>query len=189
MQITTRNENANKRFCRRLFASEGYRTPLSGHRHSGSVLTSLVILLFVAALATGGAFLAAQSLTKDSGTGSPPESEHRTPDKSGYEYVPFGTVVANLSEERLTRYLKATITLKVSKQGVAPLQQMLEGNRKAIFQDWLLLYLSDRQMDEVRGAAAVAKLQSDIQDGFNSILAEHGNVRVEDILFTELNIQ
>ncbi len=156
---------------------------------SGSALTTLVILLVVVGFAAAGALLAAQGLTKGAGGGRAGGAHGESAPEQGFEFVPFGTLVANLSEERLTRYVKATITLKVPEQQAAQMQKLLDSGKKAVFQNWLLLYLSDRQTDDVRGGAALAKLQRDVQDGFNAILAEQGDLRVEEVLITECNIQ
>jgi flagellar basal body-associated protein FliL len=44
-------------------------------------------------------------------------------------------------------------------------------------------------LEEVEGAAAIRRLQREIQDGFNAILAETGDAKVDAVLFEEFNIQ
>jgi len=118
---------------------------------------------------------------------SPAQSAETEEDR--YEYVEFGTVVANLAEGRATRYVKVNVTLQVPAEDATAVADLVDGDNKAVFQDWLLTYLSDKRLEEVSGGAALAKLRRDIQDGFNAVLAKHGEERVEGVLFTEFNIQ
>jgi len=106
-----------------------------------------------------------------------------------FQYIPFGSVVVNLSEGRLTRYLQVALILKVRKDSAAALRERFDGGEKAVFQNWLITYLSDKRLDEVGGAAAIARLQREIQDGFNAVLAQSGTHKIEAVLFEEFNIQ
>ncbi len=106
-----------------------------------------------------------------------------------FEYVPFGSVVANLSEGRLTRYLQVSIILKAQKGSGEALKKAMAGGEKAVFQNWLITYLSDKKLEEVGGAVAITRLQREILEGFNNILAQNGGKKLEAVLFEEFNIQ
>jgi flagellar basal body-associated protein FliL len=151
---------------------------------------ALLGLVAVIAVAAAAGLFAAWALTPSAGQAAGEDSpEQREAEQSRYAYLPFGVTVANLSEGRLTRYVKVNVTLQVEKEHEADVQSLIGGGKKAVFQDWLLAYLSDKQLDEVKGGASLAKLRRDIQDGFNSVLADYGDARVEGVLFTEFNIQ
>lgn len=144
------------------------------------------VILLAAAAGLGVAWL----LTGAVGTpASQPQAQSKEADEARYDYVQFGDVVANLAEGRATRYVKVNLTLQVPSEDAPAVRRLVEGEKKAVFQDWLLSYLSDKQLEEVTGGTALAKLRRDIQDGFNAVLAEHGEERVEGVLFTEFNIQ
>ncbi len=151
-----------------------------------ALLAVTAVILVAAAAGLGAAWFLTGSMPA-----RPPQAEGRTPDAEPgrFQYIEFGPVVANLAEGRLTRYVKVNVTLQVAKEDARGLSDVIKGEKKALFQDWLLSYLSDRQLEEVRGGAALARLRRDIQDGFNALLAEHGEQRIEGVLFTEFNIQ
>ncbi|MFO8008628.1 MAG: flagellar basal body-associated FliL family protein [Candidatus Brocadiia bacterium] len=159
-------------------------------RRAGFGLAAAIAAVAVVAT-VAGAFGLMVAWYLSSGGPAPPEQSGggSQTEQARYTYVPFGSTVANLSEGRLTRYVKVNVTLQVKQEQAEQVQRVIDGGKKALFQDWLLAYLSDKQLDEVKGGAALAKLRRDIQEGFNSILAEYGEGRVEGVLFTEFNVQ
>lgn len=146
----------------------------------GAVLLAVALGLVVAYMVTSGP---SEALAEAGVT------EEMQDETSQYEYVVFGSVVANLAAGRLTRYLQVSITLEVEKESAAEVRDQIEQGGKAVFKNWLITYLSDKRLDEVEGAAAITRLRREIQDGFNSILAQSGSHRVEAVLFEEFNIQ
>lgn len=103
---------------------------------------------------------------------------------------PFGEAVVNLNEGRMNRYLRLDITLmvegdkKVQKAFAAQMEQ-----KKPVLTSWLLAFLADMSMDDVRGAAGQNRLRREIQNAFNANLYPDGDDRVLDILFEEFSIQ
>ncbi len=156
---------------------------------SGGVLLVVLIVGAVIMVAAATGLVVARLLSGGPEPQAPVSAQTPQSAQARYEYVPFGATVANLDEGRMTRYLKVNITLQVGKESSADLRSLIEGDKKAIFQDWLLAYLSDKQLDEVKGGAALTRLSRDIQDGFNKLLSEYGNCQIEGVLFTELNVQ
>jgi flagellar basal body-associated protein FliL len=102
-------------------------------------------------------------------------------------FVPFGDVVVNLAEEKLTRYLRVTLTLQVDPAHAEVVRQVLDSQR-TILKNWLIGYLSDKQVDEVRGAIGVNKARREIQEQFNRLLFPEGSDLIQDILFEEFNV-
>ena len=104
------------------------------------------------------------------------------------EFVPFGEVVVNLGDSRMSRYLRLSITMQVrasdSEQATADVE-----SRRAILRNWLLGYLSDLQLEDIRGAAGQNRIRREVQNRFNEILSEDGVDVVQDILFVEFNVQ
>jgi flagellar basal body-associated protein FliL len=143
-------------------------------------------VLVAAALGLAAAYALTSKLPE-----APEKSEQQAAPEmlSKREYVPFGTSVVNLAGGRLTRYLQVSIVLKVDKASAPAVQKQVQNGRKAVFKNWLITYLSDKRLEEVEGAAAIRRVQREVQDGFNAILAESGDTRVEAVLFEEFNIQ
>ena len=126
-----------------------------------------------------------------SGTPEKEEVENKLeiPDPEGTpEFIAFGEAVVNLDEGRLNRYLRVNIALQVDKAQKAKIEEILTA-KKAILRSWLLSYVSDQTMDEIRGAAGQNRLRRAIRDQFNNTLFSDGFDRIEDVLFEDFNIQ
>lgn len=103
-------------------------------------------------------------------------------------FIPFGEVVVNLDDGRLSRYLRLSFSLQVEKSDQINVTKLVEA-KKAILRNWLLSHLSDKDMDEIRGAAGQNRLRREIQDQFNTTLFPDGYDRIYDVLFEEFNVQ
>jgi flagellar basal body-associated protein FliL len=109
-------------------------------------------------------------------------------DAHALAYVPFDDVVVNLDEGHLNRYLRLVITLQIQKLDEAELQRRLDETR-VILKNWLLSHISDKSLDEIRGAAGINRMRREIRDEFNAVLFPDGTDRIQDILFDEFNVQ
>lgn len=103
-------------------------------------------------------------------------------------FLPFGEVTVNLDEGRLNRYLRVNITLQIDKADEESITNLLEA-RRVMLRNWLLSHLSDKGMDDIRGAAGQNRLRREIRDHFNTALFTDGYDRIADVLFEEFNIQ
>ncbi len=112
--------------------------------------------------------------------------EPLTPDRTAF--VPFGEVTVNLNEGRLNRYLRLKIALQVDKEQAEYVTKVLE-QKRLLLRNWLLSHLSDKDQEEIRGAAGQNMLRREIRDRFNEILFSDGYDRVYDVLFEEFNVQ
>ena len=114
-------------------------------------------------------------------------AEKEETDEPETVYVPFGDVVVNLNEPRLNRYMRVNISLEVRADDAAEVTQLVE-QKKPLLKNWLIAYLSDKQLEEVRGAAALNRLSREIRDAFNRILVGDEE-KILGVLFEEFNIQ
>ena len=75
-------------------------------------------------------------------------------------FVPFGTISCNVNDGQLNRFLKLTITLQFNfdPEKVAELEALIE-KEKPILTSWLLSYLADMTMDDIRGAIGQNRLR------------------------------
>ncbi len=109
-------------------------------------------------------------------------------------FVPFGDpekdqrVVVNLNEGRMTRYLAVAITLEIPQSLELEFPKLLE-SKKAQLRNWLLSEISDKDLEEIRGAAGQNRLRRAIGEHFNSVLFPDGYDRIHDVLFEEFNVQ
>jgi flagellar basal body-associated protein FliL len=118
---------------------------------------------------------------------SKPASAKREPGINQPTFVPFGEVVVNLAEEKMTRYLRINLTLQVDSVHEETVKKALE-KKKTILKNWLIGYLSDKELDEVRGAIGVNKARREIQDQFNRLLFPDGTELIQDILFEDFTV-
>ena len=136
-------------------------------------------------LLAGGGAIAHNIGSRDSARKA--ETKH---DSSGSHpaFVSFGELVVNLAEDRLTRYLRVSITLQAESDGEQMLRQVVD-KKKTILKNWLISYLSDKSLEEVRGAAGLNRARREIQDQFNSLLFPDGSEIIRDVLFEEFSVQ
>lgn len=105
-------------------------------------------------------------------------------------FISFGPVTANLNEGRLTRYLRISITLEI--RGSEELQKEFSeamNTKRSLMVNWLLSYLADMTLDDIRGTAGQNRLRREIHDHFNAVLFPEGQGQIDDVLFEEFTIQ
>jgi flagellar basal body-associated protein FliL len=146
-----------------------------------SGMLGLLVLAVVGLVSSAGGFAAPLIYLS---MASPKAEEPELP----HAFIQFGDTVANLDEGRLNRFLRVSITLQIDKVHEEEFVKQLEEN-KTILKSWLISYLSDRTMDDIRGRSGQNRLRREIQDHFNSVLSPDGYQRVRDVLFEEFNIQ
>jgi flagellar protein FliL len=102
--------------------------------------------------------------------------------------LPFGEVVVNLGEERLTRYLRAKLLIVVDESQQKSVKELVE-KQKPFMKSWLISYLSDQSLQEVSGAAGVNRIRREVRDRFNTMLFPDNSDGIQDILFDEFVVQ
>lgn len=111
------------------------------------------------------------------------------PDATGeVAYIDFGEALVNLDDARLNRYLRVKIALQVDKNQQESITEIIE-SRKIVLKNWLLGYLSDRDLKDIRGAAGQNRLRREILAYFNATLFPDGYDRIHDVLFSEFAVQ
>lgn len=107
-----------------------------------------------------------------------------------YIFIPFGGQVVNINDQKLTRYLRVNLTIQMAAEDndEAALTELVE-KRKPILTDWLLRYLSDMQMEDIRGGVGQNRLKREIQNYFNTVLFPDGMKQIDNLLFEEFSIQ
>lgn len=164
---------------------------------SGSVWSTSLLVVLIALMAGAAGFVMPHVV----GGGSLPtlsweslaghaDSNAKRKKASGQQPVsiPFGEALVNLAEDRLTRHLQVRVTLLTHGADEAAVEAALENNR-AVLMNWLISYLSDKSLEEVRGAAGMNRARRDIQDRFNGLLFADGSEKISDVLFEEFTVR
>ena len=149
-----------------------------------STLRSIIICGVIGIVAGAGGFSVPLLFPSMVGGGSVEPAES----SPGWKFIEFGETVVNLDEGRLNRYLRIVFDLKVEADQFEEMSQEVEKNR-ALLTSWLLMHLSDKGMDDIRGAAGQNRIRREIQDKFNSVLSPDGYERVHDVPFRVFQIQ
>ena len=109
-------------------------------------------------------------------------------------FMPFGepgkdhSMVINLDEGRMSRYLRMAITLQIPKSQEEAFKTRIEAKR-ILLRNWLLSKGSDLDLEDIRGAAGQNRLRREIRDHFNTVLCPDGYDQIYDILFEEFTVQ
>ena len=156
-------------------------------KKSGGIIT-LVLWLFVVVGSIGSGFATPFLIDKFSGDPEEASPEAAADSEEPPAIIEFGEVVVNLNESDMRRYLRADISLVVAQSEQQQIDEQLKKNQ-AILKSWLLSYLADKRMDDIRGTTGQNRLRREIQLHFNSVLFPDGVQRIRNVLFVDFNIQ
>ncbi|MBE0534913.1 MAG: flagellar basal body-associated FliL family protein [Phycisphaerae bacterium] len=120
---------------------------------------------------------------------APEEDFFATPDSPGtapWQYN-LETVIANLDEPGVTRFLRVTITLVMAPETKG--RVLLDDLKAPVLTDFVSSYIAGLTLERVRGQGNRNRIKREIQDGFNEILFPNSKPYVRDILFREFAVQ
>ena len=152
----------------------------------------LLLMLLVIVSAGAGGFLA--SRLRLGGHGA-------TPEEAAAEQPPFAVekdeklayhqldpVIVNLKEDRVARYVRATLVLAMHEADESAAKDAIT-KRLPELRNWLILYLADRSPDEVKGARDLNRILRDVHDSFNEKLWPTGRPLIHRVYFKEWAVQ
>lgn len=104
-------------------------------------------------------------------------------------YYDLESVVANLNEPNVSRYVRVTLTLEIGngmaeKDGIPFLDQ-----KGPLLKNWLTLFMSNQTVEDIRGERNLRQVQAQIADMFNQGLFPNSKPCIKRVLFKELSIQ
>jgi flagellar basal body-associated protein FliL len=146
----------------------------------------ILLALFGAGAAASG--VAVPFLLPHGGSGAEPAAGAKPKHSANRAYIPFGDVVVNLNEERLTRYLRVKLLLVVDAEQEKEATELVTKN-KPLLKNWLIGYLSDKSLQDISGAAGVNKMRREVWREFNAELYPDGSERIVDIFLEEFVVQ
>jgi flagellar protein FliL len=153
--------------------------------------SSKAVWIVVCLIAVGGGYLYS-NLSASSATDKAKEKDEK-PKKhaahSGHRAtVPFGDVVVNLAEERMTRYIRVKIVLEVDEKSELVAVEHI-AKHKAAMKSWLISHLASKRLTEVAGSVGVNRLQREILERFDEMLYPEQEDRLLGVLFEEFMVQ
>src|SRR5436309_2341795 len=83
--------------------------------------------------------------------------------------VPFGELVVNLAEERMTRYLRLKLALKVDAEDEKAVTALV-AKHKVTMKSRIISHLAGKSLKDVSGTVGVNKIQREILEKFEDIL-------------------
>lgn len=153
---------------------------------------SVLLLLVISLICGGGGFALPLFMPHLFFEAPPQPAATVAAEEPKHEQVPafidFGETVVNMNSERFTRYLKVSIILQVDKLHKEVLMEQVK-HHSAILKSWLLSFLADQSLDQIRGAAGQNRLRREILDHFNATLSTDGTDLIDDVLFEEFGVQ
>jgi flagellar basal body-associated protein FliL len=102
--------------------------------------------------------------------------------------VPFSDVVVNLSEEKMTRYLRLKIAVTVDADREKDVTQELNQHKAAI-KSKIISHVAGKTLKDVSGSVGVTRLQRELLEKFEDELYPDGNSPIRAVLFEEYVIQ
>ncbi len=182
----------------------------------GSIVPWIAVGVLSAGLGSALPFLLAGQQTHAAGQSENPDEEGPKTESDGHSggtksgpgkvksftmpaqedtvFLPFGepgkdqSVVVNLDEGRMSRYLRIAISLQIPKSQEETFKKLIEA-KKIVLRNWLLSKISDLDLDDIRGAAGQNRLRREIREQFNAVLCPDGYDQIYDVLFEEFNVQ
>ena len=107
----------------------------------------------------------------------------------GRGLIRFGTIVTNLKDDRLTRYIRIDVVLSVDNDKKAVIANAIM-EKKVVMKDWLISHLNDQSVKDVTGKNKQTQLRKDVQAGFNKLLfpaVKDGDIKA--VLFEDFAVQ
>lgn len=148
----------------------------------------LVLWIIVPLVAAGAGFASSLALFPKTPETTETVSPLAAPNATESAYIPFDAVTVNLNNGQLNRFLNVSVTLQVRKTEEEEIRKLIDVNRP-VLRTWMLSYLSELDIDDIRGAAGQNRIRREIKNQFNSVLFTDGFDHIYDLLFEEFNVQ
>jgi len=104
-------------------------------------------------------------------------------------YTEFESVVANLNDPGVMRYVRATLTFEISSAAPEGKTTKLFEDKTPILTNWLTIYLASLSLEDIRGDRNLKRIQAQILDAFNEQLFPNQKPKIKHVLFKEFAIQ
>jgi flagellar basal body-associated protein FliL len=158
-----------------------------------AAIIRLALAGVIVAGAAGGGYFTARLFARSAKAEQPAEAaeEHKeTSKKTDEEFSCYKmeSIIANLDEPRLARYVRATLALSIRTPDYAAASAALDKNKVKI-KDWVTRYLMGCKLDDVRGRENHNRIRKEIQASLNEQLWPQGRPLIAEVFFEEFNVQ
>lgn len=99
------------------------------------------------------------------------------------------TVIANLDEPGVTRYLRATITVELSAEMDLEQGMLFMDEKSLELRDWLTTYFAGLSLERIRGTRNLSRIKKEVRDHFNEILFPESKPFVKSIFLKDFAVQ
>ncbi len=167
----------------------------SGGKLGGVIRLGLPVVIILSAVA--GGYFANRSIAgrpqpqqdqQQQDDWAPMESPSGDSGNEKYHYHDLAAITVNLNGPRLARYITAELTLVSLEEDAKPLEEMVE-KQSSELKSWLIVYLSDCSLEEVRGSENLRRILREIQDSLNERLWPKGKPLIVRVDYKKWAIQ
>ncbi len=148
----------------------------------------MVAALVVAVAAAGGGVLLSRMTSGDAAAASEPGEAPAPPEVEDCVYYDMEPVTVNLKDPRMTRHVRATLTLALAPDDAGMAQRRIEEKLPEL-KNWLIVYLNDCTLDDVSGARSLNRIRRDVEDAYNEILWPDSRPRISRVTYKEWAVQ
>ena len=139
----------------------------------GGILKMLLPAGIVVLCAAAGYFASSLNVPAQAGA-EETEQTAREPDKSSRDdrelvHHDLEPIIINLNEPQVTRYLRVVFSLAIASEDSGAAISTIKKHTHDV-NNWLIVYLSDLSLDDVRGAKNINRVRREIQDSLNDRL-------------------
>jgi flagellar basal body-associated protein FliL len=113
----------------------------------------------------------------------------KTDAQKSWLYTKMDSIVANLDEPGVTRYVRVSIILELSPKLDSINGEVFLEEKKIVLQDWMTTYLAGLSLEDVRGSRNLNRIKREVLDQFNKLLFGPDKAYVEKVLFKEFAVQ
>ena len=149
----------------------------------------LILLLLMAILAAGsGGALPWVMAAKHHDAHAVEKKKKSEPPVVKNTAILFGDVVVNLSDERVSKYLRVKLMVAIDESDSKEVTELLN-KQKPFMKSWLIGHLADLTSQEVNRKIGVNRIRREIRDQFNAMMYPNGEEKIIEILFDEFVVQ
>ena len=161
------------------------------------ILPAAIIVIFAAA----GHFASRMTAPAQAGVEQPesgdqsdtpaadePKKDKPATDDVDRSYFDLEPIVINPNEPQVTRFLRVTFSLAIGKDDFSDAEALIKKKTNEI-QNWLITYLCDLSLEDVRGAKSINRVRREVQDLLNDKLWPDSRPMIVSISLKEWIVQ
>ena len=157
----------------------------------GNILKILLPVGIVVLFGAAGYFASGLNVPAQAGaeeTESTPDPDKSTQDNRELIHHELESIIINLNEPQVTRYLRVALSLDIAGEDYNTAKVILKKKAHDV-KNWLITYLCDLSLEDVRGAKNINRARRAIQDSLNNKLWPGGRPLIVNVSLKEWIVQ